>query len=66
MLEKGMINLIKEYKIPTTRNKLAVRYDQIIDKFADYIIVSSGVKVLDFQVPNIEISDHLPMILEFV
>lgn len=62
ILEEGMKNLIKKYKIPTTRSKL---YDRSQDKFADYILVSPDVKVKNFRVPNIAISDHLPMILEF-
>ena len=61
ILEENMINLIKDCKIPTTRSKL---YNWG-DKFADYTLVSPDVKVIDFQVPNINISDHLPMILEF-
>lgn len=61
ILEEKMINLIKEYQILTTRSKLYNRGD----KFADYTFVSPNVNVLDFQVPNIEVSDHLPMILEF-
>lgn len=61
ILEKNLINLIKEYKILTTRSKLYT----FGDKFADYILVSDKTKVLNFQVPSIEISDHLPMILEF-
>lgn len=61
ILEKNMKNLIKEYQIPTTRSGL---YNWG-DKFADYVFVSPEVKVINFQVPNIEVSDHLPMILEF-
>lgn len=61
ILEEGMTNLIRKYQIPTTRSKLYT-WD---DKFADYTLVSDETKVLDFQVPSIEISDHLPMILEF-
>lgn len=61
ILEKNLRNLIKEYKITTTRNK----YFPGTDKFADYTFVSDDIKVKNFQVPNVEISDHLPMILEF-
>lgn len=61
MLEKNLKNLIKECNIPTTRSSLYTRGH----KFADYTLVSPGIKVVDFQVPNVAISDHLPMILEF-
>lgn len=69
-------NLIKDYEIKSTRNKLAwsdalKRSKTSMAKyygkqhFADYCFVSSGIKVKSFEVPNIEISDHLPLILEF-
>lgn len=61
ILEENLRNLIKEYKIPTTRNKHFPGNEQ----FADYIFISSGIKVKNFEVPDIEVSDHLPMILEF-
>ncbi len=61
ILEKNLKNLVKEYNIPTTRSSLYTRGH----KFADYILVSQGIKVIDFQVPNTSVSDHLPMILEF-
>lgn len=61
LLEKNMINLIKDYNIATTRSSFFTRSE----KFADYTFVSSDVHVLNFEVPNIKISDHLPMILDF-
>lgn len=61
ILERDMKNLIKEFNIPTTRNKFSPGNE----KFADYMFVSSKVKIIDFKVPNLEVSDHLPLILEF-
>ncbi len=61
ILEGSIRNLIREYQIPTTRNK----YFPGDEKFADYVFVSDGIKVIDFQVPNVKVSDHLPLILEF-
>lgn len=61
ILEKNMRNLIKEYKISTTRNSNFPGNE----KFADYVFISPDIKVNDFAVPNIKVSDHLPMILEF-
>lgn len=61
ILEKNMKNLIKDYNITTTRSKFFPGWE----KFADYTFVSKDIEVLDFQVPQIEISDHLPMILKF-
>lgn len=61
MLESNLRNLIKEYSIKTTRNK----HFPGSEKFADYTFVSNNVSVENFTVPDIDISDHLPMILEF-
>lgn len=61
ILEENLTNLIKKYKIKTTRNELFPGKE----KFADYTFVSAGMNVFDFQVPSINISDHLPMILKF-
>lgn len=61
LLEANMINLIKEYKIRTTRSKLYSGKN----KFADYILVAPEIKVINFEVPSINVSDHLPMVLEF-
>ncbi|MCL5784026.1 MAG: endonuclease/exonuclease/phosphatase family protein, partial [Patescibacteria group bacterium] len=61
ILEEDMVNLIKKYQITATRNKFFPGEE----KFADYTFVSNGINVKNFQVPDIEVSDHLPMILEF-
>lgn len=62
ILESNLSNLIKKNNISTTRNKL---YDRTDDKHADYILVSKDINVTDFKVPYTEVSDHLPLILEF-
>lgn len=72
----GLLNLIKIYKIRTTRNRIAweqahtnhkLKLYRFYEKqlFSDYCFVSRGIKVNNFKVPNILISDHLPLILEF-
>lgn len=58
--ELNLRNLIKENNIISTRSKLY----QKDDKFADYALVSYNLKVQNFQVPEVEISDHLPIITE--
>lgn len=60
ILEEGMENLIKTHHVPTTRSKL---YDGE-GKFADYMLVSPDIKVIDFQVLPDLISDHMPLYLE--
>ena len=65
ILETKMRNLIKEFGIKTTRNELYADLKVFNDYFADYVLVSPGIKVQNFQVPYVLASDHLPMILEF-
>jgi hypothetical protein len=60
----GFRNLIKDYSIHTTRNRLAWEpYPDNPQLFSDYVFVSPEIRVKEFTVPDIEISDHLPMIL---
>lgn len=61
IMEKDMRNLITEYHIPTTRNKNYVR----TEKHADYMLVSKGVKINEFKTIDKEVSDHLPLYLDF-
>ncbi len=72
--ESAFVNLIKKYKITTTRTKKA--WQTASDNretngywgkqlFADYVFVSPEIKVNGFEVVDIEISDHLPLILDF-
>lgn len=61
MLEQNMRNLIKDYHITSTRSSLYLKEL----KFADYTLVSDGIKVNDFKVLPDEISDHLAMYLDF-
>lgn len=62
--ENGFRNLIKEFNIPTTRNETAWAQHEDKQLYADYVFVSPDIKVTRFSVPSIEISDHLPLILE--
>ena len=62
--ENGYRDLIKEFKISTTRNRLALDLYPKKQYFSDYCFASPDVKIKNFSVPNIEISDHLPLILE--
>lgn len=61
MLETGMDNLIKKNNITSTRSNLYTKEE----KFADYVFVSSEIKVNNFEVLPDEVSDHLALKLEF-
>ncbi len=65
--EGGYQNLIKNFSIETTRNELSwSKYPNNPKQlYADFTFVSPDVKVKSFEVPKNEVSDHLPMILEF-
>lgn len=66
ILGENMKNLIAEYKILRTRSKLSPYFGKPdFQEFADYILVTPDVLVNNFKVPEVKISDHLPMILEF-
>ncbi|MBP9728266.1 MAG: endonuclease/exonuclease/phosphatase family protein [Candidatus Moranbacteria bacterium] len=59
-------DLIQEYQIQTTRNHYA--WDLYPDSqryyYSDYVFVSPGISVRSFEVSPVEVSDHLPLILE--
>ena len=63
-LNHKMINLIEKYNIQSTRPT----FDDGLDKgdmVCDYIFINDKVKVNDFRVLDINVSDHLPLILDF-
>lgn len=61
----GYRDLVKEYQIATTRNRLAwEKWPNNMQLYADYTFVSPSVTVADFRVLAIEASDHLPMIID--
>ena len=63
--ENGYIDLIKKYDIKTTRNELAwAKYPNNKQYYADYAFISPDTDIKSFSVPNLKVSDHLPLILE--
>ena len=63
IIEKlGMRNLIKEFEVTSTRSS---HYPSWKEKFADYVFTSPEVTVREFKVLQEEVSDHLPLLLEF-
>lgn len=67
ILERGMRNLVKEHKVSSTRTQLYRHYDNAAEpNFADYILVTPDIQIVDFKVlPDIA-SDHAPLFLEFL
>ena len=62
MLERYLTNLSIEYKLQTTRPK---SYDDKKRMVVDYIFVTGDIKVKDFAAVDTDISDHLPLVLDF-
>jgi len=63
--QAGYRDLIDDYHVTTTRNKLAwERFPDNVQYYADYVFVGSNAKVRSFSVPQIEASDHLPLIVD--
>lgn len=62
--EAGYRDLIKDYKIDTTRNRHA--WDRYPTKmyYSDYVFLNDKIKLKNFSVPKNEVSDHLPLIIE--
>lgn len=66
VLEKGMQNLIKNYRVESTRTLLYRHYKNPSEpNFADYILASPDVYLLRFEVLPDMVSDHSPLFLEF-
>lgn len=65
--QSGMRNMIAEFSIRSTRSELALNSYPEGDRqyFADYVFVSPGIRIKNFMVPNMAVSDHLPLIMEF-
>jgi endonuclease/exonuclease/phosphatase family metal-dependent hydrolase len=64
ILNKGFKNLINEYEIKSTRPN----FDDGTDRgnnVVDYVFVNDKIHVNSFAVINTNISDHLPLILDF-
>jgi endonuclease/exonuclease/phosphatase family metal-dependent hydrolase len=65
MLEQNLVNLIKTYGIKNTRNEISWQLYDDEQYFADFTFTSPDIRVSNFSVPYVLVSDHLPMILEF-
>lgn len=63
--ENNYKSLIKEFDIKNTRNEVSWQKYDNKQHFADHTFVTKDLKIKNFTVPYNEISDHLPMILEF-
>ena len=66
ILEEGMINLIREHKIESTRTPLYRHYTNPAEpNFADYIFITPDIKVNKFELLPDLASDHSPLLLDF-
>jgi endonuclease/exonuclease/phosphatase family metal-dependent hydrolase len=67
MLSNVLKNLVVMYGITNTRSESYLKHASYTHgkEITDHMLVSNEIKVKGFKVRNIEISDHLPMILYF-
>lgn len=65
--QRGFRNLVKDFDIQDTRGPInKKKYGGVsLQSYADFMFTSKEVKIVDFQVPQVAVSDHLPLILEF-
>lgn len=61
---KDFISLIDKYQIQTTRPKNN-ELNHLKRNVVDYILINQGIKVNFFQILDSDVSDHLPLILDF-
>ncbi len=61
LLSSKWNNLIKNFNITSTRS----RFYEKPEKYADYIFVSNSIIVNDFNVFDIDVSDHCPLYLDY-
>ena len=62
MLSEDMQNLIEMHQVTSTRTSFYPK----AERFADYIFTSKDVSVNHFEVLKDEVSDHAPLLVEFV
>ena len=60
--EYGLRNMIDQYDIETTRTYLYDRFEA--SPYADYCFVSDNITVRNFEVPEVAVSDHRPLVLD--
>ena len=66
ILEEDMRNLVKDHGIKSTRTSLYRHYENADEpNFADYMLVTPDINVIDFKVLPDIVSDHSPLFLEF-
>jgi endonuclease/exonuclease/phosphatase family metal-dependent hydrolase len=65
LLEQGLRNLVIERAIPSTRSRLNPYFGTPREQpHANYAFITPELQVVDFAVPDIQVSDHLPLILD--
>lgn len=64
VLSGNFVNLVDKFNIQTTRPK-SNELSHLDKNIVDYIFVSKGIKVNNFEVLQSDVSDHLPLILDF-
>lgn len=61
MLGDKYIDLVHENGIKSTRSSLYLKEN----RYSDYTFTDRGITVNNFSVPDLDVSDHLPLLLDF-
>jgi endonuclease/exonuclease/phosphatase family metal-dependent hydrolase len=61
MIGEEYTDLIKKFDIKSTRSSL---YTKTL-RYSDYTFTYKEIEVIDFSVPDLNVSDHLPLLLHF-
>ena len=61
MIGDEYTDLIKKYDVKSTRSSL---YTKVL-RYSDYVFTDKDISINDFSVPSMEVSDHLPLVLDF-
>ena len=65
---QGLVNLMQKFNVETTRSQINRQRHQgepIMDTISDYVFTSPDITVDSFEIPELEVSDHLPLIMNF-
>jgi endonuclease/exonuclease/phosphatase family metal-dependent hydrolase len=68
VLGHDLKNLMVEFNIQTTRSTISrekYRGQAVHDTVSDYVFTSPGITPTTLKVPEVTVSDHLPLVLEF-
>lgn len=68
LVGQGLVNQVQKFGVTTTRSEINRQLHQgkpMIDTISDYMFTSPDITVASLEAPELEVSDHLPLIVNF-